>query len=181
MISLIVAMNRDGLIGLDGGLPWSHRPEDMKNFLRITRGNIIVMGRKTYESISKPLLDRENFVITSDPMSIKQTDGLTALTDPKYFIEGYNLVKREYSEDIGIFIIGGMQIFKSFAPFVERMYITVIHEYNPIFNGREAVYFPWPSFAGSSWQCTEQRPLGRDFYYIYERSTSGNKKTQEYG
>lgn len=62
-ISLIVAMDADGVIGADGGMPW-HLPEDLRWFKRNTRGKPILMGRKTFESIGRPLPDRRNLVMT---------------------------------------------------------------------------------------------------------------------
>ena len=65
-LSLIVAVSRNGVIGLNNQLPW-HLPEDLKYFKSVTMGKPIVMGRKTYDSIGRPLPGRTNIVITRDP------------------------------------------------------------------------------------------------------------------
>jgi len=64
-ISIIVAMSQNSVIGLKNGLPW-HIPEDLKNFRKITINHSVIMGRKTYDSIGKPLKDRDNIVISRD-------------------------------------------------------------------------------------------------------------------
>lgn len=169
MISLICAQDRNGLIGLNGTIPW-HRPEDLKNFKRLTIGHAVVMGRKTFESIGRPLPDRANFILTSDPMSIDQTNLTLSISKPENLINGYHIFKKEFDDNIDLFIIGGMKVYKSFASYIERMYITVIDQYTPIPDREfEAIYFPWPSFSGSSWSCVEQGRLGQDFYYVYDK------------
>ena len=64
--SLIVAVSRNGVIGIDNQLPW-HLPEDLKYFKSVTMGKPLIMGRKTYDSIGRPLPGRTNIVVTRDP------------------------------------------------------------------------------------------------------------------
>lgn len=172
MINLVVALNRDNLIGLDGTLPWSNRPEDMKNFASLTRGHTVVMGRKTFDSINnKPLLDRYNIILTTKEVIYWNSD-FKGWSHQRVFNRYSVKDVVELIEDLEpkeVFIIGGMQVYKSFAHLVERMYITVIDEYQPPLNGREAIYFPWTAFSGSSWKCAYQSMLGSDFYYVYDR------------
>src|ERR1700761_4251232 len=66
MISLVVAMAHNNVIGRDNGLPWGRLPEDLKHFKAVTMGKPVLMGRKTYDSIGKPLPGRTNFVLTRD-------------------------------------------------------------------------------------------------------------------
>jgi dihydrofolate reductase len=118
-ISFIFAMDRNRAIGKDNQLPW-HLPADLKFFKTVTMGHPILMGRKTYESIGKPLPGRLNVVITQDP---------------NFTAEGCKIV---HSADEAaaqfqqqeLFVIGGAEIFRLFLPQVDRMYITRIeHEF----------------------------------------------------
>ena len=66
---IIVAMTRDRVIGKDNQMPW-HLPEDLKLFKKLTSGNTVIMGRRTYQSIGKPLPNRNNIVVSRSPMDI---------------------------------------------------------------------------------------------------------------
>lgn len=166
MISLIVGMDRNGLIGLDQKIPW-HRPADLKNFAALTRGNTVVMGRKTFESIGKPLPDRENIVL-SKKFEYPNTYNYSSIGDLLVLYRGC------IDE---LFVIGGSEIYKTFAPYIDRLYITVVNHTTPL-NGRESTFFPWPAFANTSWICREQKMLGLDYYYVYDKvNNNGNQKT----
>ena len=85
---LIVAFNKKGVIGKDNTIPW-HVPEDLKYFQKTTKGHIIVMGRKTYESLPNgPLKNRINIVITNNPSQYTETETLffTSMTDAQSVI-----------------------------------------------------------------------------------------------
>lgn len=118
MISLIWAMDENQVIGKNNQLPW-HLPEDLKFFKRTTMGHPIAMGRKTMDSIGKPLPGRENIVITRNHDFTK--DGFTILHSVEEFIQYSNKLEDE------IFVIGGAEIFKVFLPVADRLYITRIH------------------------------------------------------
>ncbi|MBB5173529.1 dihydrofolate reductase [Texcoconibacillus texcoconensis] len=127
MISFVVAMDENRLIGAAGDLPW-RLPNDLAHFKKTTMGAPIVMGRKTYESIGRPLPGRRNIVITRNPTF--QAEGIEVLTD-------FDHVDEWQQSEEEFFVIGGAEIFQQFLPYVERMYITVIHE---TFKGD--TYFP---------------------------------------
>ncbi len=116
MISLIVAMARNRVIGRNNQLPW-HLPEDLKRFKQITMGHPILMGRKTYESIGRPLPGRENVVVSRNPHY--HPEGV--VVEPN-LIEA--LEKRKNEPEI--FIIGGSQLFAEGALIAERIYLTLI-------------------------------------------------------
>ena len=98
----IVAMSLNRAIGKDNKLPW-HLPEDLKWFKKLTTGNVIIMGRKTWESIGKPLPNRESIVVTHSSIpGIRTTTSLKEI-DP-------NSDSRDY------FIIGGAQLFREALP-----------------------------------------------------------------
>ena len=115
-ISIIVAMSKNSIIGLNNKLPW-HISEDLKNFKKITLNHCVIMGRKTYDSIGKPLKDRRNIVISRDN---------------SLFIEGVEVVNSldkaislvENSSEI--FIIGGEQIYSISLPLATHLYITKV-------------------------------------------------------
>jgi len=119
MISFIVAMDENRAIGKDNQLPW-HLPEDLKFFKRVTMGHPIAMGRKTHESIGRVLPGRENIVITRQP-------GYKC-EDCTVFYSVEEFVKYSREKDDEIFVIGGAEIFKETFPYVDRLYITYIHE-----------------------------------------------------
>lgn len=114
MISLIVAMSENGVIGRDNKLPW-HIPADMERFKRLTWGNTVIMGRKTHESIGKPLPGRQNIILTN------QTGYKAKGCEIAHNIEqAVGLAKQS------IFVIGGAQIYQLFMPLVTKIHLTVV-------------------------------------------------------
>lgn len=114
MISAIVAMTQENVIGKNNKLLW-HLPEDFKWFKWNTMGKKVIMGRKTYESIGKPLPNRENIVI-SKKNNIKNVKVVSSIEEA--------LSKINSNEEA--FIIGGGSIYKETLPFIDRLYITTI-------------------------------------------------------
>lgn len=162
MISLIWAMDENRVIGKDNQLPW-HLPEDLKFFKRTTMGNPIAMGRKTHESIGRPLPGRENIIITRS--GDYNSEGCTVLHSVEEFIS--------YSETLAaaeIFVIGGAEIFHSIFPYADRLYITKIHH---AFLGD--TYFPdidmdeWKQIFHEPGIKDERNPYDYEFL-IYERN-----------
>lgn len=119
MISFLVAMDKNKVIGRNNQLPW-HLPEDLKYFKRVTMGHPIAMGRKTHESIGRILPGRENIIITRQ--SDYKCEGCTVLTSIQDFVQ----YAREQEDEI--FVIGGAEIFKETFAFTDRLYITYIYE-----------------------------------------------------
>lgn len=117
MISFILAMDRRRAIGANNKLPW-RLPADLKYFKRVTMGHPVIMGRKTYESIGKPLSGRENVVLTRDPDY--RADGCVVLHSPEEAAERY--------KDSEAFVIGGAEIFRLFLPLADKMYVTLIDQ-----------------------------------------------------
>ncbi|MGM8216399.1 dihydrofolate reductase [Bacillaceae bacterium W0354] len=116
MLSVIVAMDENNVIGYQNDLPW-HLPNDLKRFKRITTGHTIVMGRKTYESIGRPLPNRQNIIMTRD--SHFTAEGCTVI----HSWEELN----QYLNDEELFLIGGAELIKQAIPIVDRLYLTIIH------------------------------------------------------
>ena len=116
-ISMILAMDKNGLIGKDNGLPWHHK-EDMKWFKEQTCGKAILMGRKTFESIGKPLPYRQNIVLTSTPIKDPNVAVVSNLEN------AINICATRYYEEL--VIIGGKQVYESFIDHVNTIYLTII-------------------------------------------------------
>lgn len=115
MIALIVARSKNNVIGRNGKIPWSI-PGEQKQFRELTTGNIVVMGRKTFEEIGHPLPDRKNIVISRNAQySYDNLIILPSLNDAlEYYSEG------------DIYIAGGYNLFKEAIDIVDKMYITEI-------------------------------------------------------
>jgi dihydrofolate reductase len=114
--SAIVAHDNNRVIGGDNKLLW-HLPEDLKRFRDITMNSPIVMGRKTYESIGKPLKGRENVILTTD----KEYNA-----DGCFVYNNMDDILFDYKDRGETFIIGGGEIYKLFFPHIDRLYITLV-------------------------------------------------------
>jgi dihydrofolate reductase len=119
-ISLIVAMGENRVIGVDNRMPW-HLSADLKRFRQITLGKPIVMGRKTHESIGRPLPGRKNIVLTSD-----RSYGAPGCT----VVHGLDEALREADAE-EVMVIGGSSLYQEFLPQADRLYLTLIHREFP--------------------------------------------------
>ncbi|MFH1972748.1 MAG: dihydrofolate reductase [archaeon] len=151
MLSLIVGMTRNRVIGKDNTLPWNI-PEDLKNFKEITLNKTVVMGRKTFDSIvsmlGKPLPNRKNIVLSRN---MQPQEGVEVCSMQQIL---------ELKEDA--FIIGGASIYKQFLPYVDRMYISWIkkdYEGNSLF----------PEFNLEDFIVLEKKDFEEFEFVIYER------------
>ena len=120
----IMAMNKRNVIGRNNKLPW-HIPEDLQYFRQLTEHNVVIMGRKTFESLpTGPLKNRINIIITRDPEKYKeeiQKDVFyCAQNEVGELLENMNIEKRK------VFVIGGAEIYKIFFPFYTEIYLTVV-------------------------------------------------------
>jgi dihydrofolate reductase len=129
IISAIAAMAENRVIGKNNQLPW-HLPADLTHFKTITTGNCILMGRKTYESIGKPLPNRTNIILTQQPEFA--APGCIVVNS---FEEALTHSLAEKNKEL--IIIGGAQIYTQLLPQIERIYLTIIHH---LFDGD--VFFP---------------------------------------
>ena len=117
MISLIVAVSANGVIGRGDELPW-HLSDDLKRFKQLTLGKPIVMGRKTFESIGRALPGRQNIVLTRQSEFAADDCDVVSSIDAAIAASG----------DAGeIVVIGGSEIYKLFLPLAERIYMTRVH------------------------------------------------------
>ncbi len=118
LISVLVARGKNGEIGKDNSLLW-HLPKDLKRFKALTQGNAVIMGRKTFESIGKPLPNRINIVITKSKLT--KIDGCVMANSIEDAI-----IHAKMSHVKEAFIIGGGQIYNLAEDFADRYYITEV-------------------------------------------------------
>lgn len=155
MISLLVAMDQNRLIGRNNQLPW-HLPEDLRYFKKTTMGHTIIMGRKTFESIGKPLPGRENMVMSRNRNF--QPEGCVVIHSWEPVME-----RNSRNPDQEIFVIGGQRLFEQAIAFADRMYITEIDEQ---FEGD--TFFP--AFDPSEWQLISKTKGKKDDQNPYDYS-----------
>jgi dihydrofolate reductase len=143
IVSLIVAVADNGVIGRDNALPW-HLPEDLKRFKRITMGKPIVMGRKTFESIGKPLPGRQNIVVTRD--ANYRREGVTVVHSVDAALAAAGMAEE-------VMVIGGADLFRLFMPRAGRVHLTRVH-------GDIAGDVHWPPLDAVRWHRTaaEEHP-----------------------
>lgn len=116
-LTAIAAMSENRVIGKNNQLPW-HLPADLRHFKRLTLNQHILMGRKTYLSIGRPLPQRTNIILTRDPHF--QAPGCTVITA----IDKILALAKEQE----ILIIGGAEIYTLLMPYITRIYLTIIHQ-----------------------------------------------------
>lgn len=145
IISSIVAVSENGVIGKDNQLPW-HIPADLKYFKKVTKGHHVMMGRKCFESIGKPLPARTNLVLTRNQSF--QHDGVVRIHS---LTEGIKLARD--SGETELFILGGAEIFKQTLPIIDKLYFNTIHG---VFEGDTF----WPQTDWTQWKLisTEHHP-----------------------
>lgn len=129
--TIIVAISENNIIGKDNHLLW-HLAEDMKRFKALTTNHTIIMGRKTYDSIGRPLPNRRNIVLSS---SMKLSTNLSSMKNEKDGIQSAGLevfssieeLKKNINHDEEVFVIGGGQIYRQFLPLADKVYLTFVH------------------------------------------------------
>jgi len=119
MLSIIVAFDQKHGMGFAGKMPW-HFSEDLKYFKKTTQGHTVLMGRKTFDSISKALPNRHNIVATTQPQLLANKPNIEIITSPNEFFLQYVETPEE------IFVIGGAEIYRLALPYVKKLYITKI-------------------------------------------------------
>jgi dihydrofolate reductase len=150
---MIAAMGRNRVIGHQGQLPW-HEPEDLQHFKRITTGHAVIMGRKTWDALGRPLPKRRNIVITRQP-------GFAA-TGAEVVPDVATAIQLAAEHDPEPMIIGGGEIYRLALPLATRVYLTVVDA--------EPVGDAWFPELGPEWILAEQRDSGRLSFRDYHRS-----------
>lgn len=150
VVCLIVAVAENGVIGRDGGLPW-RLSSDLKRFRQLTMGKPLIMGRKTYQSIGKPLDGRDNIVVTSD--ADFRAEGVL----PAVSVEAALAVAQQCAGQRGtdeIMVIGGAQIYEALLGAAGRIYLTRVH-------GRPEGDVVLPEFPSDQWDELRREALPR--------------------
>jgi dihydrofolate reductase len=139
ILALIAAVARNSVIGVDNRLPW-RLPEDMRRFRTLTTGHSIIMGRKTWESIGKPLPDRQNIVVTRQRNF--QAPGANVVASLEAALAVAFMPEP-------VFVIGGEALYREALPLASRLYLTEIRQ---DFLGDAC----FPAFARSAWRETSR-------------------------
>ena len=148
-LSIIVAISENNAIGKNNQLLW-HLPADLKHFKEITSGHPIIMGRKTYDSIGRPLPNRRNIVVTRNAnLAIDKVEVVTTVED------AISLCNKENE----VFIIGGAEIYKHALPHTSKIYLTTVHQ------KYEADVF-FPSLNHNEW-----REVDKEYYPADEKNS----------
>lgn len=123
ILSHVVACSDNGIIGRDGGMPW-HLPDELRRFKAITMGKVLVMGRKTFDSIGRPLAGRYSIVVS------RSKEMLPRIVTPATSLEAALEHAREIAPNWGneICIIGGGEIYRQTIDIVQKIYLTRIHQ-----------------------------------------------------
>ena len=158
MIIGIAAVDRKGAIGKGGKLPW-HYSADMKFFRETTTGHAVVMGRKTWLTLGKPLQNRLNIVLSRDPSVVEPQESLLVLSD----VDSVLSLNESLTTDL--FVIGGAQIYEAFLPSIEQWIITEV----PVTVKGADAFMPEGYLEG--FNATDTKPIGDGLTVrFYERA-----------
>lgn len=155
MLSLIVAVAENGVIGDKNALLW-HISEDLRRFKALTSGHPVVMGRKTYESLGRPLPDRTNVVLTRQAVAIPGCTVVHSLQEAIAL----------FAPQEEVFVIGGAEIYAEALPLADRFYLTrVMHPY--------AGDTRFPAWNEADWRLTacESYPCGKEYPWPFAFET----------
>ena len=117
IVTIVVAIAENHAIGKDNKLLW-YLPNDLKHFKTITTGHTVIMGRKTYESVGKPLPNRRNIIITRQNLTIEGCEVVNSIEAALALCTLENEV----------FIVGGAEIYRQAMPLTNRIYLTIVHQ-----------------------------------------------------
>ncbi len=118
-VTIVAAVARNGVIGVDGGLPW-HLPDDLRRFKELTLGHVLVMGRKTYESIGRPLPGRTTVVVTRNPQWDPGAPGVHVAATVEEAVDAAAAI------DPDVFVVGGAEVYRAALPLADRLELTLV-------------------------------------------------------
>ncbi|MEJ2682364.1 MAG: dihydrofolate reductase [Gammaproteobacteria bacterium] len=182
-LSLIAAVSRNGVIGDGRKMPW-HLPVDLRYFKQVTQGKIVIMGRKTYDSIGRPLPERYNIVISRQaaPLAFQEhgQEHVQWVASPEDALSVSQCRLNEWAikscptiNSSEVMVIGGGQIYNCFFPLAERLYLTrvdVLAEGETRFP--EIDLAPWRCVSRDSHQADHANPFDCEFV-VFERRAEG--------
>ena len=152
-VALVVAMADNGVIGANGRLPW-HLPDDLKCFKALTLGKPVLMGRRTFDSIGKPLSDRRNLVLTR---------ALIPAAPGVEYVHSVEQARALAAPAAELCVIGGAEVFALALPLATRIYLTRVHA-----TVAGDAYFPLRDFSG--WRESESVEHAADARHSYAMS-----------
>ncbi len=156
---IIAALTENRVIGNNNAMPW-HVSEESRQFQRLTTGNTLIMGRKTFESLdSRPLPKRKNIVVSR---TLPDTEGIDVCKTLEHAVE------KARSYDKKIFIMGGSDIYRQALPLADKMYLSYIKK-----DYAGDAYFP--EFDESEWETTKEEDHPEFVFVIYKRKTPANR------
>ena len=176
-IALIVATDLDGVIGRDNQLPW-HLPADLQRFKRLTMGKPMIMGRRTYESIGKPLAGRTSIVLSGQPGFVAPGCLVAHTQEEALELAGLALAASQAEHGVAqagsraasaarvadapdeVMVIGGAAVFRAFLPLARRIYWTQVQTHVP---GDVRL----PAFAPEVWREVERTPHPADARHAF--------------
>jgi len=158
-INIVVAIAANNAIGKNNKLLW-HLPKDLKHFKELTTGHTVIMGRKTFDSVGKPLPNRRNIVVTRQNIQIESCEVVNSLD------AALELAKGETEVDI----VGGAEIYRQAMPLTDFIYLTVVHQ-----NFEADTFFPeidesqWQEIAREDHQTDEKHAFPFSFMTLKRR------------
>lgn len=169
-ISLVVAAAENGVIGRNNELPW-HLPKDLGYFKQVTTGKVVLMGRKTFESIGRPLPNRTNIVVTRQPAFV--AEGTIIVQSLQQGLATANEIAYSQGDD-ELMVIGGAQIYMESIAAANRLYLTRVHA-----DVEGDAYFPaiedeeWREVKRESHGADSKNPYGYSFVILDRVDTPG--------
>jgi len=157
--SIIAALDEKRVIGNGNRLPAWEAPGDLKKFRELTIGKVVIMGRKTFDSLGKPLSKRLNLIVSK---TMEPSTGLYVARSVDEAIRQADVLGRQFNFGEEIMVIGGAQVYEHALPIVSKLYLTLVrgeHEGN--------VYFP--EFNQSDWELANHEDLPTHAYLTYNR------------
>jgi dihydrofolate reductase len=150
-IALLAAMSENLVIGRDGDLPW-RLPADLRRVKTLTTGHVVVMGRRTYDSVGRPLPNRTNIVITRNAEFAAEGVTIAHGLDEALTAAAADPRGRDHDE---VFILGGAEIYRAALPHADRLYLTIVHAHV-----EGDTHFP--PFDEDDWRVVEQERFDAD-------------------
>lgn len=159
-LSLIVAMTEDNVIGFENNLPW-RLPNDLAHVKKMTQGHTLIMGRKNYESIGRPLPNRRNIILTRNKNYV--AEGCEIATSME---EVFELI----ASDEKVFIFGGEEIYRMFLPYVGTMYVTrIYHKFKGDTFFPEIDWTQWVQLGEEKKQIVDEKNIYMHSFFTYLR------------
>ena len=159
IVSIVVAIAENYAIGKNNQLLW-HMPADLKHFKQITTGHTVIMGRKTFDSVGKPLPNRRNIIVTRQDIRIEGCEVVKSIDEALELCGG----------EEEVFIVGGAEIYKLAMSKTDRIYLTIIHhsfDADTLFP--EIDYMEWKETAREDHQPDEKNKLPYSFITLERR------------